>query len=116
MASITPVVIVSAAQIASGNSGIQQSPKDQTPSVLTVGINVTAVSGTGPSLAISVEWSHDGGVTWLQGDTPDAFSAIAAVGAKVKPFNVKAPNYRIVWSLSGTSPSFTFAVTADSPA
>ncbi len=72
-------------------------------------VNVTAVSGTTPSMALTVEWSNDGSV-WYKSDPPDAFTAITAVGTAVKQFVAKAHQFRVVWALTGTTPSFTFAV------
>lgn len=78
---------------------------------MSVGINVTAVSGTTPSMVASVEWSHDGGVTFYKADgAGDVFTAITSTGTTVKQFPIKAPHYHVVWTLTGTTPSFTFAV------
>jgi hypothetical protein len=73
-------------------------------------LNVTAVSGTAPSLALSIEWTPDGGTTWYKGDPADVMTAVTATGAFVKQFTVKAPAYRYVWTITGTTPSFTFTV------
>lgn len=74
-------------------------------------VNVTAVSGTSPSCTFTVEWSNDG-TTWAQADTADTFTAITATGTKVKQFTVKGLYARLVWTISGTTPSFTFAATS----
>lgn len=34
----------------------------------------------------------------------------AATGAKVKQFTIKAPYYRVVWTIAGTTPSYTFTI------
>lgn len=81
-------------------------------SQITLLFSATAVSGTTPSLTLSVEWSPDGGVTWFPAETPDAFTAITAVGNRCKTFTVKSPQFRLAWLVSGTTPSFTFTVTA----
>lgn len=70
--------------------------------------NVTAVSGTTPSMTLSLQWSHDGGTTWADADPVDGFTAITATGPKVKDFAVKAPHVRLAWAITGTTPSFTF--------
>lgn len=72
--------------------------------------NVTAASGTTPTLDLTVEWSHDGGTTWFTGDPADAFTQITAAAARVKQMTLKAPTYRMRWTIAGTTPSFTFAV------
>ena len=75
-------------------------------------VNVTAASGTTPSLALSVQWSHDG-VNFADVDgTADTFAAITAVKTTVKQFVVKGPFYRVTYAITGTTPSFTFSVTS----
>lgn len=77
---------------------------------LSLVVDVTAVSGTTPNLALTLEWSLDG-TTWATTDpTPDGFTAITATGTKIKRFPVLANFYRIVWTITGTTPSFTFSV------
>ena len=75
-------------------------------------VNVTAVSGTTPSMALSVEWSNDG-VNFGAGESPVTFAAITAA----KNTQVRAPAQgtwlRLVWAITGTTPSFTFAATAE---
>lgn len=102
----TPVVL-SAAKTTSGQTGtLNVGLLDQ----LNLLANVTAVSGTTPSLTLSVEWSHNNGTTWFKADPADAFTAITATGAVAKRFTTKALWFRVVWTISGTTPSFTFTV------
>lgn len=101
-------VVASAARTASGDSGsVGVFDAGQNVSLL---VDVTAVSGTSPTLDLSVEWSHDDGTTWAAGETADTFAQITATKTTVKSFTVKAPHYRIVWTVGGTTPSFTFSV------
>lgn len=102
-------VVASAARTVTGNSAALA----VAPALgqLVLGVNVTAASGTTPSMTLSVEWSHDGGATWSQADPADTFTAITAAAVKVKSFAVKSDVYRIVWTITGTTPSFTFAMT-----
>jgi hypothetical protein len=74
---------------------------------LAVFVNVTAVSGVAASMVLSLQWSVDGAV-WASADPADAFTAVTATGAVVKTFQIKAPLYRLAWSVTGTTPSFTF--------
>lgn len=106
------VVAASAARTASGNSGaFTLTEGNQNLSVL---VDVTVVSGTTPSMTISVEWSDDSGTTFAQADPADAMTALTTTGTKAKIFQVKAPWFRVVWTITGTTPSFTFSVrTAD---
>ena len=104
---ITASLAASAARTTSGNSG-QVTVEGPTFGVM---LNVTAVSGTTPSMTLSIEWSPDG-VTWYPGETADAFTAITATGARAKAFPVKGPYARASWAITGTTPSFTFVATS----
>lgn len=89
---------------AGGNSGVQ--PVQPSSSRVAFLVNCT-VAAAG-SLALSVEWSDDGGTTFYAGDPADGFTAIAAAGKVVKSFEVKGTSYRLVWTIV-TGP-FTFSV------
>lgn len=111
MANADPVaVVVSGARTATGNSGAI--PLHDKGSFLNLLLDITAVSGTTPSMTPSIEWSQDGGTTFGPAETADAFTAVTAAGTKAKQFAVKGTHYRIVWTISGTTPSFTFSVRA----
>jgi len=71
-------------------------------------VNCTAASGTTPNLALAVQWSNDG-TTWAAADPADAFTALTAAGVVVKAFPVKASQVRVAWTITGTTPSFTFS-------
>lgn len=89
-------------------------------------VNVTAVTGTTPTLTVRLQWSPDGGTTWLDVDTTNAQTAsITATGTatlRVYPGIATAANaalnqplprtWRLAWTIGGTTPSFTFAVQA----
>jgi hypothetical protein len=100
--------VTSAARTATGNSpAIALGDRGSTLHTI---LDVTAVSGTTPSMTLTVEWSHDGvNFAALEG-TPDGFTAVTAVGRKAKSLPVRGPFYRFVWTITGTTPSFTFAV------
>lgn len=101
------LVVSSAARTTTGNSGALQcggAPK------LNLLVDCTAASGTTPNMALSVEWSTDGGTTFCTGDPADAFTALTAAGKVCKQFSAKSNVYRIVWTITGTTPSFTFSV------
>lgn len=108
------VVAASAARTTTGSSGamqIHRYGKILGQGTVSLGLNITAASGTSPSMTLSVEWSFDGGTTWLVGDPADAFTAKTAVGTAAKSFTVKGNAYRVTWTITGTTPSFTFSVT-----
>lgn len=100
-------VVPSAARITAGNSGMVN--PGEAGETLCLLVNVTAASGTTPSLALSVEWSNDGTV-WATPETADTFTALTVAAVKVKTFERKAAFYRVVWTITGTTPSFTFTI------
>lgn len=80
---------------------------------LALAVDVTAASGTSPTLDFSVQWSTDGGATFFDVEVVDSFGQITtAPRRRLKLFDVKAPHYRVVWDITGVTPSFTFAVDA----
>ena len=99
----TPVA--SAARTTTGNSGALTAQG----TVLDVLVDCTAVSGTSPTLDVTVEWSHDG-TNFAAADTADAFTQITAAKKTVKRFDLKGPYHRFVWTIGGTTPSFTFSI------
>lgn len=95
-------------------------------------VNVTAVSGTTPTLSVYLQSSSDGGTTWY--DLPHGgsliLSSVAQQGA-VEPsgnrniisgatgtlkaaarYVVFGQYVRAAWAIGGTTPSFTFEVDA----
>jgi hypothetical protein len=94
----------------SGTTAAFPTPTTTSPNV---GITVaaTAVSGTSPSLTVTVEWSPDG-TNFYAADPADSFAAITAAGGTVKNVTVKNPWYRLSYAVSGTTPSFTLNATA----
>lgn len=105
-------VVPSAARTTSADSGAINaggSVRFQPIDSVSLLVDVTAVSGTGPTLDLSVEWSHDG-TTWAPAEPADDFTQITAVGSVVKNFSLKMPIYRVVWTIAGTTPSFTFSI------
>ncbi len=102
-------VHASAAETATGNSG--GIPANGTS--LGLSVDVTAQSGTTPTLDISVEWSPDGTNFAAPDVAADTISQYgAATGVKSKEFTVKAPFFRVVWTIAGGTPSYTFAAAA----
>jgi hypothetical protein len=101
-----------AAQVitASGNSTAQQVPT-VIGNTLGVVVRATAVSGTSPSLTAKVQWSDDG-TNFVDANPVDALSAVTAVGGTAAAFTIKAPYYRVAWTVTGTTPSFTVTASA----
>lgn len=74
-------------------------------------LNVTAVSGTTPTLTVQVQTSDDGGTTWynLPGG---AFAQQTAIGTSAIQVNTFGDTIRVTSTIGGTSPNFTYAVKA----
>lgn len=105
---------------ASGNG--TSTPLPATARNLIASVNVQAVSGTTPSITYRLQWSPDAGTTWLDIDTTNLqttaiTSAVGWVHLRLGPdFTTAAnaalkdicpPTLRWVWTVSGTTPSFT---------
>ena len=101
-------ILASAARTANGNMG--NSGVDCTAGeAVALELIVTAVSGTTPSMTLSVDWSNDG-TNWSPADPGDSFAAVTANIRRFKNVSVKGRYMRLSWAISGTTPSFTFEV------
>ena len=92
------------------------------PPSLLVQLNITARSGTTPTLVLVIEDSVDGGKNWSPVITFASQNSVIVVRSQtgirgdaypagfVWPIN--ASKIRARWTIGGTSPSFTFDVTA----
>ena len=103
----------------SGNSPVvfidgpaTQNQGQPSPQYLSVMIVASAVSGTTPSLAVEVQWSNDGVNFASNQVAPDSLTAITAVGNTTKNFLTKGSYARLVYTVTGTTPSFTINPTA----
>jgi hypothetical protein len=85
-------------------------------------INVTAVSGTSPTLVAKLQYSPDGGTTWIDYTNKPVTATISAIGqttlivcpgvTEVANSAVSLPlprTVRMYYTIAGTTPSFTFA-------
>ena len=106
-------VVASAARTVTGQSSAIGPTSDPRVSLF---VNVSASSGTIPTLDLTIEWSQDAGTTWAVAQPADSYTQITTTGTVVKQFTVKAPHYRVKWTITGTTPSFTFAVSEYSTA
>ncbi len=98
--------VPSAARTTSGTAGVR--PGAASADSIRAQLNVTAISGTSPTLNVVIEDSLDGGVTW---NTIGTFAQRTAVGREV--INITIPfseTVRVGWTIGGTTPSATFAV------
>lgn len=73
--------------------------------------NMTAVTGTIPTLDITPQWSIDDGTTWFNVEDSSALvqslAQMTAVSQKQKHFSAVAPLIRFKLVAGGTSPVFT---------
>lgn len=100
-------LVASAARTTSGESAVLSGFDDA--DTLRAQLNVTAASGTTPSLTVLIEDTLDG-TNW---NTVGSFSAKTAAGREV--INASGPfanDIRVRWTITGTTPSFTFSVVA----
>lgn len=98
-------LVSSAARTASGDSGTLDGwgAADS----LRIQLDVTAVSGTSPTLDVVVEDTLDG-TNW---NTIGTFAQKTAAGREVVNITgLFSDTLRVRWTVAGTTPSFTFAV------
>lgn len=76
-------------------------------------VRVSAVSGTSPSVTVTVQTSHDAGATDAWRTAGSAFSAITAVGDSPWQSFVVDRYVRVSYTVSGTTPSLTTAVVGE---
>lgn len=100
------VALASRTETATGNGPQISVGQFQT---LRLTLDVTAASGTTPSLTVTLQTSSDG-ATWV---AVAAFAAATTVGTQRKAFSGLDRYARCVWTISGTTPSLTFSVTGE---
>jgi hypothetical protein len=113
---VTENVVTSAARTATGNSGTLTGYGPAAS--LRAQLNVTAASGTTPTLDVVIQDSVDGGTNW---NTIGTFAQKTTTGREViniLPLKAESATFqpifsdtlRVLWTIGGTTPSFTFAV------
>lgn len=123
------VLVSSAARIATGNSGSIKIPLADCYAFV---LDVTAVTGTTPTLDVAIQSSYNKGTNF---DTSYRFAqavaavkrrlnvqaqmgrgeagtevAIADIGGALNANTVLTRDIRVLWTIGGTNPSFTFTV------
>lgn len=102
----SPILLASGARTTSGEgSSIEIAEKKE----LIVTLDVTVVSGTTPTLDVKLQHSPDGS-KWS--DLGTAFAQKIAAGREVKAFTQFHKFVKVVYTIAGTTPSFTFSVEA----
>ncbi len=101
-------VLTSAVLTASGAQDVGAMPAEYMEAL--VYVDVTAASGTSPSLTLTYQVSHNG-TDWFDHTAGAAITAVAKQLIKI-PSN--AGRYaRIKYDITGTSPSFTLSVVVE---
>lgn len=101
-------VLASAARTTSGTADMGAVPAEYME--LLAYIDVTAVTGTSPSMTVTYQCSHNG-TDWFD---HTAGAAITAVGKQLIKVAATTGRYgRLSYSISGTSPSFTFSAVVE---
>lgn len=99
-----------AAQSAVTGSGNTASHEVGGRSTARLTLNVTAATGTTPSLTVNVQTSNDG-TTWT---TVASFPSATAAGSSAKVFGPLDRFVRAQWAApTGTTPSFNFNISGD---
>lgn len=104
-------ILASAARTATGQSSEFRS---FTASAIVIEVNVTAASGTTPTLDVDLQDTFDG-TNWHKVSDVNA-ADITTTGLTVKRINLRdnpcTDRLRINFTIGGTTPSFTFTVKA----
>lgn len=106
----TQFVVPSAARTANGNSGQfsgwHTAAIGYAAATAQSRLTISAASGTTPNLVVLVEDSPDG-VAWTTRDTYPGQTGVATVTRALPNL---AAFQRVSWTITGTTPSFTFSV------
>jgi hypothetical protein len=73
-------------------------------------VNVTAASGTLPSLVVTLQHSPDGIVWYNAGNITITITTVATIASAPPALLLLADYSRVAWTISGINPSFTFTV------
>lgn len=91
-------------------SGVGTAFNSDTAESLEGFLAVTAASGTTPTLDVRLETSVDGGTSY---DTVGSFTQQTGIATDNHVFGPLGDTCRWAWTIGGTTPSFTFTVTAE---
>ena len=107
----TLTAAASAARAVTGDSGWLSS--DEFGSAV-LALDVTAASGTTPTLNVVVETASSNAGANTRAVTGSPFAQKTTSGAERKSFSGFDSFYRVGWTVGGTTPSFTFSVSGES--
>lgn len=105
-----PVDLVSAARTTTGTSSAVDVGSAHTVRGL---LDVTAISGTGATMDLTLQTSHDGATGWV---AVAAFPQVLLAGGPIQHRRTFVGLNKFVrwsWVIAGTTPSVTFSTDAD---
>lgn len=76
-------------------------------------VQVSAASGTSPSLTVTIQTSHDNGATDPWRTAGAAYGALTAAGNSPYQAMVVDRYVRVAYTVAGTTPSITFSVVGE---
>jgi uncharacterized protein YfaA (DUF2138 family) len=76
-------------------------------------VQVTAATGTSPSLTVTIQTSHDAGATDAWRTAGAAYGALTAAGNSPYQCFVVDRYVRVSYAVSGTTPNITFSVVGE---
>ncbi len=106
IAGLSPILFPSGARTVTGEGSVIDLEKTKE---LLVTLDVTAASGTTPVLDVKLQHSPDGS-KWS--DLSTVFAQKTTVSREVKVFTQFHRFIKVVYTIGGTSPSFTFSMEA----
>jgi len=107
-----PVVTVANNSVltTSGNSaGVAVQPVGNVGGPVSCHVAVTAVSGSSPTLGVSLQWSQNNS-SWITANADETFAPITSTGAVLLTVPSRAAFVRAAWTVGGGTPSFTAAI------
>lgn len=117
--SLQSILYPSATNTSAGNTGTAQTLPANTRGAV-FNINVSAASGTNPTLAVSLQWLDPASNTYVTLATASNIIATGNTQLVVYPgvssplYGVLPSGYRLSWAIGGTNaPSFTFSIGAN---
>lgn len=126
-------LVSSSARVATGNSGALSWPDDAADAVFL--LSCSAASGTSPTLDVVIQVTNDDGTTWfgdqrfaqltsatsrtikmltrrVEAQAAAEAATLAATGGASVANGPLSQKIRVLWTIAGTNPSFTFSVVA----
>lgn len=107
---IEPNVLTLAASAARTTTANGTTTDNEGALIANVKLDVTAASGTTPTLNVTIQ-GQDAAGDWF---TLGTFTQATGVTAQTIPVVLAGRQVRAIWTVAGTTPSFTFSVIGES--